>query len=151
MHCQIAATVHMDIHLMESFAHVAQCENLNCQRKCCCHLMQVATHAKSCAIVKAENRYKCHLCRQVLALCAIHLENCRVSSNYPIPTNFLLTKSHYWNFIQLSLELQMFYSILLAIQKMSNNLEWTSTMSKYLHWISVWNTSWIFQRRSHKF
>lgn len=63
---------------MESFAHVGQCENLDCQRKCCVQLMQVATHAKSCAIVKAENRYKCHLCRQVLALCAIHLENCRV-------------------------------------------------------------------------
>lgn len=65
---------------MESFAHAGQCENLSCQRKCCLQLMQVATHAKSCALVKPGNSYKCHLCRQVLPLCAIHLENCQVST-----------------------------------------------------------------------
>lgn len=63
---------------MESFAHVGQCHNLNCQRRCCSLLMQVATHAKSCAVIKAESHYECHLCRQVLALCGIHLESCQV-------------------------------------------------------------------------
>ncbi|XP_065216759.1 histone lysine acetyltransferase CREBBP-like [Planococcus citri] len=74
---EAAAAAHMDIHLMESFAHAGQCENLSCQRKCCVQLMQVATHAKSCALIRPENSYKCHLCRQVLPLCAIHLENCQ--------------------------------------------------------------------------
>lgn len=78
MFLQIAASVQIDFHLMDSFAHAGQCQNVNCQRQCCSHLMQVATHARSCAVDKRENHLSCYLCRQVLALCAIHLENCQV-------------------------------------------------------------------------
>lgn len=114
---QAAASVHMDFHLMESFAHAGQCENLKCQRKCCVQLMQVASHAKTCALVKQENSLKCHLCRQVLALCAIHLENCQVSFGFSSKRR-LRFRTPELTVLAVITEFKMLHTFLHKIQKM---------------------------------